>query len=242
MTSAEGLWLGGLSPATSMYCVLDVPCAYAMNGVVLDDGTYWFLYRVGKLSIGMLQGNSISDNGAFNSSDGIDLNFELISVRPVAIVSSYVAKEMMDGTVSYPKEPNNFAISINALYDTNYDVTPNISALAGAYSGETAIPGATDTISLTISSAGAISGSTGLGCTFTGTTALRHGNVYDLSVTFAGGSCLNGTDTLTGVAFHNAIDLDRGFPKTVFMAALNNSRTKGFLFVGCTPRETGCNT
>ena len=66
--TAEGLWTGMMAGRT-------------VNGAVLDDGTYWFLYSaVGNsaLMAGTLQGNGSSLNGTFTSSNGLDFSNELV--------------------------------------------------------------------------------------------------------------------------------------------------------------------
>ncbi len=50
-----------------------------------------------------------------------------------------------------------------------------------------------------------------------------------MSVTFGGGACSLGTSTVTGVAYYDAND------RTLVVAALNATRTNGFLFLGTKP-------
>jgi hypothetical protein len=64
------------------------------------------------------------------------------------------------------------------------------------------------------------------GCLGLGTVTPRSdGNAYNVSVTFQGAPCGNGTSTVTGVAFLNELG-------QLYTAGLNASRTNGFIFVG----------
>jgi hypothetical protein len=117
-------------------------------------------------------------------------------------------------------------VSLPATYGDNYELTPSLSIVAGTYSGYTVTSGGAEAATATISASGTVTGSSASGCTFSGITAPRsNGNVYNLSVTFAGGSCANGTATVTGIGYWDA-----GGGK-LYSAALNASRSNGFLFV-----------
>ena len=216
--TAEGLWQGTTNTNR------------AIAGLVLDDGTYWFIYSVAgnnQIIAGIVQGNSTSTNGSFSSSNGRDFNLEGLGVSPFALAGAYSAKRSLSGSVMYsPSSVTTFTSS----YDTDYDLSPSLSAIAGTYSGSAATSAGTESAMVTISSLGAISGSSARGCTFTGSAAPRpRGNVYNVSVTFGGGVCANGTNTVTGVAYFDAPT------KELTSAALNSARTNGFIYVGVKP-------
>ena len=81
-----------------------------------------------------------------------------------------------------------------------------------------------------VASGGAITGTSAGGCSFTGTATPRaSANVYDIMVTFGGGVCDNGTNTVTGVAYYVAAQNE------LIGTALNGGRTNGFIFVGVKP-------
>ena len=50
--------------------------------------------------------------------------------------------------------------------------------------------------------------------------------MFQTSVTFGGGACRQGTETLTGVAFYDAAT------NQLYIAALNSARTSIYLFLG----------
>ena len=216
-TSAEGLWTGNVGNGRSM------------AGLVLNDGTYWFLYFVGNPAViaGVVQGNGTSNAGAFTSSNGKDFNLEGLGILDMTVAGSYVQKQSLSGTVTYLLGGQT---TFTSTYDTAYDLTPNVSLLLGTYTGSTAISGGVEAVTVTLSAPNTLTGLSASGCSFTGGISPRtQGNAYDVTVTFAGGVCSNGTSTVTGVAFFNATT------KTLYSAALNPARTNGFLYVGTKP-------
>ena len=155
-----------------------------------------------------------------------DFNLEGLGINDGSIDGSYIAKQSLNGTVTYANSAFGQTL-ITTRYDPDYELTPNANLVAGTYSGSIATAGGTENLTVTLSAAGAISGSGATGCSFTGSFAPRpHGNVFNVAVTFAGGVCSNGTNTVNGVAFFDA------GTKRLYSAALNGSRTNGFLFIG----------
>jgi hypothetical protein len=217
-TSAEGLWNGTSSNGRTI------------AGLVLDDGTYWFLYSVvGNPSViaGAFQGNSSSQNGSFTSSNGKDFNLEGLGILDATVNGSYVMKQSLSGTIAFLLGGQT---TFNSTYNADYDLIPNVNLVVGTYTGSTATTGGTEIVTVTLSSPNSITGSSASGCNFTGSFSPRtRGNVYDVSVTFAGGVCSNGTSTVTGVAFFDAAT------KRLYSAALNSTRTNGFIYFGTKP-------
>jgi hypothetical protein len=217
-TSAEGLWNGTTSTGRSV------------AGVVLNDGTFWFLYSlpgIPNVIAGLVQGDGTSQAGTFISSNTKDFNFDGSGILDATFAGTYVMKQSLSGIVTYVLGGQT---SLNTTYDTDYDLIPDVNLVAGTYTGSTVITGGTEIVTVTLSSPGSIIGSSTSGCTFTGSFAPRSsGNVYDVVVTFAGGACSNGTSTVTGVAFFDAAT------KRLYSAALNNTRTNGFIYLGTKP-------
>lgn len=217
-TSAEGLWNGTDSTGSSV------------AGLVLSDGTYWFLYSVANnpsVIAGVVQGNASTQTGSFTSSNTKDFNLEDPAIFDATLAGSYVMKQSLTGTVTYV---GGGQITFNSTYDADYDLIPDVNLVVGTYTGSTATAGGTESVTVTLSSPGSITGTGASGCFFTGSFAPRSsGNVYDVSVTFAGGVCSNGTSTVTGVAFFDA------GTKTLYSAALNSTRTNGFIYLGTKP-------
>jgi hypothetical protein len=215
---AEGLWHGSTNTGRTV------------TGLVLDDGTYWFLYSlVGNPSViaGGIQGSGSGQDGRSLSSNGKDFNLQAQAISTVSILGNYVPKQTMNAAVTYI---NGVQVVVTAIYDPDYDLTPDMSLLAGTYSGSAATAGGIETVTGSLSATGSIVGSSTSGCNFNGLFAPRpRGNVYDVSITFSGGICSNGTSTVNGVGFFDASS------KKLFGAALNSTRTNGFLFTGTKP-------
>ena len=217
--SAEGLWIGSTSTSRTV------------TSFVLDDGTYWILYSVPHTSAligGVVQGRGSFLNGSFSSSDGIDFNVEGNGVNTAAVSASYIAKQSFNGSVTYPSL--NQASTFTSSYNSDYELAPSVSALAGTYTGIASTESGTELTSIVIRSPGIVVGTGTGGCQFLGTVAPRaKGNLYDLQVAFGGGSCSSGTTSVTGVGYFDSS------AKRFYAAALNDSRNSGLIFVGIKP-------
>lgn len=211
---AEGLWIGSTNTNRTV------------TGIVLNDGVYWFLYSVvGNPTIiaGVVQGDSSSQNGTLTSSNAMDFSVErgIPPTLTASINGNYTVKQSLNGTVSYQNTQDTFTTT----YDSDYELSPDINAVAGTYIGPVAV---NETAEVTVFSTGLISGKsqTSPACTITGSFSPRtQGNVFDVIITFGGQStCGNGSDTVRGVAFFDA--------GTLYSAALNADRTNGVVFIG----------
>ena len=217
-SSAEGLWIGSASTGRTV------------SGLVLDDQSYWVLYsQVGNPAViaGAFQGNGTSSNGTFTSSNGLDFNLEGFGIQPASVSASYATKQNFNGTATYPGP---IVVSFTSTYSSDYDLTPSLSAIAGTYTGTAATSAGSEGATVTISALGIVTGLSVGGCSFSGSASTRsRGNVFNVSITFGGGVCVNGTSTVTGVAYFEA-------PlKLIRSAALNGARSDGFIYVGTKP-------
>lgn len=218
-SSAEGLWTGSTSTSRSV------------TGIVLDNGTYWLLYSVPHVSAliaGVVQGTGSSLNGSFSSADGMDFNLEGQGFNNVTLSASYVARQSLNGSVTYTN-PNQ-AFTFTSAYNAEYEQTPSGAAIAGTYTGIASVAGSNELTTIAVSSSGVVVGTGTGGCQFLGTAMPRKkGNLYDLSVVFGGGACSSGTSAVSGIGYleSNA--------KRLYVAALNKSRSNGLVFVGIKP-------
>lgn len=213
-SAAQGLWVGTTDTNRTV------------TGIVLSDGTYYVLYsRTGNANIiaGLVQGTGSSGAGTFSSSNARDINFEGFGVLPASVSANYAAKQSFNGTVSYSAGG---ATSFTTTYDADYGVAPTLAAIAGRFSGQVATSQGVESVTLTVSTSGAIS-SGGSSCSFSGRATPRgDGNAYDMSLTFGAAPCFFANQTLTGIAYYSASS------KQLFGAALNAARSNGGLFVG----------
>ncbi|WP_343593412.1 hypothetical protein [Paracidovorax wautersii] len=214
---AEGLWLGSSSANR------------AVNLLVLDNGTYWAIYSaVGKPSVigGVVQGTYTVSGSSFASSDGRDYNLEGDGVlRISSIVGSYQPKSSFNSQLNYASAAG--SVTLNANYSALYDTPATLSAVTGRFTGTSVSPAGPESVALTVSASGAISGTSGLGCSFNGTVSPRNGvGAFDVSIRYNGGECLAGTSTQSGAAYFDAAN------NRLYVAGLDMSRNNGFVFVG----------
>lgn len=134
---------------------------------------------------------------------------------------SYVQNQSFHGTIGYFNDDTE---SFMSTYDGDSESVPNLTQVAGTFSG---LHADNHQITVTVDSVGTLSGHSTDGCTVEGTLSPRgKGNVFHTSVTFGGGACRQGTETVTGVALYDAIT------QRLYIAALNNARTTSYLFLG----------
>lgn len=199
------------------------PSGRNVLGLARADGTYWMLYTDEGAShvAGVVQGTGSVSDGTFSSTDGKDFNVEGNGIEDVTIRGSYEAGVSLSGSVIYD-DSSRTPFSLD--YDADYESTPCLDTLAGYRSGTTpTVGGGSERAAFTISSSGAIDGSGESGCTFTGTaTPDAHGNLFNLTVTFGGGVCEQGTATVKGIGYLSG---DR-----FFAVATNGARDNGFIF------------
>ena len=211
-TSAEGLWTGA------------TPTRRTVGGLVLDDGSYWVFYTaIGNPNVlaGLVQGTGTSHSGSFGSSNTRDFNLEGAGILAARMRGTYVQKNSFHGTIAYF---NGDTGSFTSTYDADYESAPNLNLVAGNYSG---LRADNHTVTVTVDSAGTLSGHSSDGCTFAGALSPRaKGNVFNNTITFGGGACSNGTETVTGVAFYDAAT------NLLYSAALNSVRTTSSIFIG----------
>lgn len=219
---AEGLWTGTTNTNNR-----------TVTGVVLDDGVYWFLYSAASdpsLIVGVVQGDSSSQNGVLTSSNATDFSVEraipLITLK-ATVDGTYTTKQSLDGKIVYQNNAQ-AQDAFATTYNSDYESAPNINAVAGTYTGPVAVG---ENVSVTVSTTGNITGHSitdlsPAGCTFSGLFKPRaHGNIFDVTITFNGQSgCSNGSATVMGVAFFHAGKL--------YSAALNSDKTNGVVFIG----------
>jgi hypothetical protein len=210
-TSAEGFWTG---TASSGFSIL---------GAVLENGDYWVMYHANGLLYGVVQGNGTSNSGSFTSTNGLDL-YLAGGATPVVVSGSYRERTSLQGTVTYPSDGG--AVTFTAAYDASYEVPATASAISGVWHGAL-LSGETYTIN--VASNGSFTGAGSSGCTFSGTAVPRPSGkaVYNVSVSFNGGVCLLGTQTITGIAVIGG----SGASAVMYAAALNANRSQGLVLI-----------
>jgi len=216
--AAEGLWVGSTNNGR------------AVTALVLDDGTFYVFYSASanpSAIAGVVEGNGDSKNGSFSSANARDFSVAGSAVLSPTFSASYQARQNLDGTITYT---TGGAITFKSTFNTSYDSTPSLAALAGTFSGPVASSQGAENATIVINSAGAISGSGASGCTASGKVTPRaHGNAFNVSLTFGGAPCTFANQTLTGAAYFDAAT------KGLYVATPNAARTDAVLFVGTKP-------
>ena len=220
--TAEGWWRGTSSSGRSV------------EGLVLGSGEYWLIYSAVNNSAviaGLAQGTGTSQNGRFASSNGIDFNFEGAGNSAVTVDATCVEEKSFEGAVKYTGTTNALTFTTNYYFEYHFpSQAPSLGPwITTTFSG-TSYSGLTEYTEVTIASSGELTGVSASGCRFAGTIApSTEANYYNVSVTFQGGSCVNGTSSVTGIALFDF------YPRRLISAAVNSTRTSGYLFVGTAP-------
>ena len=165
--SAEGRWTGTTSTGR------------AVAGLVLEDGSYWLFYSAKdqpNILAGLVQGTGTSHSGSFGSSNTRDFNVEGAGIRAATMRGSYVPNKRFLGTSAYF---NGDTESFTSTSDADSESAPNLTQVTGTYVG---LRADNHTITVTVDSAGTLSGHASDGCTVAGTLSHRgKGNVFHTS-------------------------------------------------------------
>ena len=173
-----------------------------------------------------IEGLGTSANGSFSVANAKEYlpNGQALTGN---ITGTFSPRATIMGTVQSPSGTASFTGTAPAASSYNYDVATPISAIAGNWSG-TSLAGEANPFAITTS--GAISGRSALGCTFTGTAAPRASgkNVFDVTITFGPAPCVLPAALVTGGAVTNLIPDGR---RQLIVALTNSGRTAGTVIV-----------
>jgi hypothetical protein len=208
--TAEGFWEGPASTGVSVALA------------VLENGETWGVYTSNGSIVGALYGNTTS-SGTSLSGSGKDFNIPSRTVGSGTYSGTFVAKSSINVTTSAGS-------TFSGTYKTAYDQPASLAAITGTFSG-VGVSGTSpvQSVSVTISSSGALTVPSTLGCSAAGTATPRPSgkNILDVTVTFTGTSCAlgNGAST-TGTAYYDATT------RRVLVMAMNAAKSDGFIYVG----------
>ena len=210
-STAEGFWRGTASSG------------FSLLGAVLENGEYWMMYYANGVLYGVVQGSGTASNGSFASTNGLDFYLGG-TVTPVAVSASYQSRASLQGVVT--PQAGGSPVTFTAAYDASYETPATFSAVSGVWRGRL-LSGETYTIN--VGSSGSFTGAGSSGCTFSGTVAPRSSGkaVYNVSITFNGGICALGTQTITGIAVVGG----SGTSAVLYAGALNATRSAGFVLI-----------
>jgi hypothetical protein len=216
--SAQGLWIGNTTSNR------------AMAGIVFNDGLYYFMYsnpnNPSKIG-GVIQGNGTTQNHTFTSTNAKNFNIESLSVINSDITAHFAPQKVITGIIN-----NTFGVHdhFKAVYNSDYELTPSLSALAGTFTSSIFTPYNIEEATVTLNNDGTLSGKGATGCLFTGTaTARTDSNAFNFTISFNAAPCFFANQSLNGVAYFDAKT------KQLYAAAPNETRTSGVVFVGSKP-------
>jgi hypothetical protein len=208
---ASGLWRGASSAGRDV------------DGVVLQDGSYYFLYSAAGtpgVTGGFVQGTGRFVGTTFTSSDLRDYSVEGAGVQAGSLAAEVRPKTALRADITTTRLRQVFDTS----YDSRYERPASLATLAGSYTGEVAFSLGRRPATFTVTPTGQVS-TTINGCAIGGQVAPRaEGDVYDLTIVFSGAPCVFPNWTFTGVALLRGNQL-RGLVQDA-------RRTQGIVFAG----------
>lgn len=215
--TAEGIWRGTSDSSAGIY------------GVILNDGSFYAVYSTKDnkdMIAGVVTGTGQASNGSLTARDAVDFNFDGYGVNAVSVSASYFTKSSLSGVLTR-KNRESFAFSTQ--YNPVYEQPADAMLATGTYTGNALSPTGTQPAFMTLQANGTITGVMGT-CNFSGVATPRGSiNVFNLSITFRGGTCTFGTDTLGGIGFYDIPN------KQFYLAAPNAARSDGLFFQGTRP-------
>lgn len=176
-----------------------------VTSVILSDNSYFQLYSKpgapNTFSDAVL-GIGTSLNGSFSSANSTDITLNGTVKAPVNLSASYTPKKTFNGTLTYP---DNSTITFTTTYNAAYQGTPTLTALTGTYTGTIATANLSETLTLTVTSDGKISGPLLCDCNVSALVQpLTTGNAFSVVIKFNGGQHALSGQSLTGTAYLDA--------------------------------------
>jgi hypothetical protein len=214
---AQGLWKGTTGIA---------PNDRSLTNLVFSDGSYYLFYSAAgnpNSIAGVVQGTGTVSGTKFTSSNTKDFDFESSEVSGAAMSVDFTSKNTFNGSMIYAAGTSSFT----STYSTYFETKPTLAVITGTFNGSLApVIGAAQDATLTVSTAGTLSGGY-TGCAITGSISQRNdGNAYNVSLQFGASPCLFANQTLSGVAYFDAAI------GTISVMAPNAGRTDGVIFMG----------
>jgi len=198
--------------------------------LVLDDGSYWSLYGTESAGIlyvnGFVQGFGTSSGSSFTSTDARD--FGSTPAAAGAISATFVAGTSISGSATSGGATLSFAGTTAAIAPYNYSTPAQLSDVAGSWN-MTLLDG--ETAAVSVSSAGTVTGTSSMGCQFSGNVVPRASgkNVFNATVTFGASPCALAGQTATGVAVYSATTAGT---KQLIVAVTDSTRSYGTVAFG----------
>jgi hypothetical protein len=207
---------------------------YALVTVALENDEVWSLWGQTKSDGfyvgGLIQGQGHASNGNFTASNLKD--FSVMPPQAFSMTATYVPGQRITGKFSFPGN-GDAPIALTAVADSTYDYSAPayLTDITGAWPmGVMDGYGYTEA-SMTVSTAGAVTGSTSSGCTFTGTVKPRASgkNVFDVNATFGAAPCVMPRQAVHGIAF---IEKLNSTARELVVTVVDSNRSYGAVMFG----------
>ena len=218
MGAAQGIYVGNTADGRELYTIaLENDQFYAMYGHTVGNA---FLVS------GFVQGDGASNNGVFNSTNGVDSSS--LNTRTAATVNAtYAVGANLNGTIVEPTGSVGFTSAPIAAGLLNYDSAARLSDIAGHWN-VTSLRGFASSFDITAT--GTFTG-TSSGCSLSGTFTPRASgkNVFDMTMSFGPAPCLIPNGTIKGMAIDYVVTSGQ---RQLIVAGIDTARINTAAFFG----------
>lgn len=216
---AEGVYKGTTSEGESF------------QALILDNDEFWSLYGTESadttLVTGFIQGQGLSKDGSYTSSDLKDFGYFPAIARTMD--ARYVAGTSLSGTLTRAGGSQTFTGTAMSAAEYDFATAATVSSVVGPWSMGI-VNGAS--VTLSISASGTFSGISSEQCQFSGTVAPHSSgkNVFAFNLIFGGAPCLDPNQPANGIAITYLVN--GGPTRQLIMLGVNSARTDGAGLIG----------
>jgi hypothetical protein len=191
----------------------------ATSAIILANGDSWFVFQESGVATRFARLQTTPNSTSFSSS-GVQYLLQNGTTEAASATGTFVEKASLTGALTAASGSS----TLGLLYNSQYDIPASLNDAVGSWKGGYGNSGST--LTMTVTSAGVLSGTSSTGCSYSGTLQPRSADpaVFDLGFTKI---CLVGAaKTLGGVATVNAAKT------SLFFAVTTADKTQGALFTG----------
>lgn len=200
--------------------------------IVLENNQFWALYGTQTptqfVVNGFIQGDGVTNQGAFISTNARDFGFSP-AVAGVVNATFNTTARTISGTVAAPAGTVTFSGGPIAGSLYNYNTPALLSSVVGSWNLTTLLTG--ERVMLNVAPNGAFNATSTFGCSFSGALVPRPSgkNVFNMALTFGPAPCLLSGQPASGIAL--VVPLPTGGTQLIF-AGTNTDRNVGTVAFG----------
>jgi hypothetical protein len=201
----KGYWVGSQNSTT-------------ISAIVLSNGEAWIVQQDAG-SINRFSRSQLTPTSTSFSGSGTQYNLITGTSEPLSLSGSYTEKTLLSSTGSATSGSWTMAMNYDKRFETTAKTTDAVGTWRGAYNSNS------KTVTITIATDGALTGSSTTGCSYNGVLQPRSADpaVFDLAFTE---KCQSNTTALAGIATVNELKTGISFAVTTV------DKTQGALFSG----------